>query len=583
MTVALMIAPRQPDPRAPMRSAAELLQEARAQEGAARIPDAIACYERAIAAADRAGEPGVLAEALRRLAVLRYQRSEPVVARALCRRSHSVATEARNDVLAAEALNTLGVLDLKVCSLPDARQNFLRALELGGQSRQLRARVEQNLGILANIQGDFDEALVRYRRSLEAYHASNDEQGCAIAYNNLGMASADHRRFDEAEGYFRQSYELAERLGDARLQGLCLVNHAEVHVARGRYEDARSNAEAALALFDRFDVRHDKTEAYRLLGVVYRETGRSVLAESRLQSAIELARNAGSLLGEAEATRELALLYQMTGRNQEALTLLHVAHRLFGRLDARADLVYVDGKRAELEATYLAVVREWAQSIESSDTYTFGHCERVARYSVAVAQALGMDEHAQTTIRLGAYLHDVGKVKVPHEILNKPGPLTRDEFEVVRMHPIWGIELLAAVEFPWDLKAIIRWHHEKHDGTGYPDRLRGDEIPLSAQVVGIVDVYDALTSTRSYRPALSHARALAEMKRCRGWWSAAVYEAFLESLAQPLASEGRAPVKEALLERRSASTSRPSRSPQAQGSRRSRRRAGGSTSTPHGS
>jgi putative nucleotidyltransferase with HDIG domain len=219
------------------------------------------------------------------------------------------------------------------------------------------------------------------------------------------------------------------------------------------------------------------------------------------------------------------------GRNQEALGRLNAAHRLFRRLDARVDLVNVSGKMAELEATYFAVVREWGQSIESNDTYTFGHCERVARHALAVAQALGLDDHAQTTIRLGAYLHDVGKVRVPHEILNKPGPLTRDEFEVVQLHPIWGIELLAAVEFPWDLKPIIRWHHEKYDGTGYPDRLRGDEIPLAAQIVGIVDVYDALTTTRSYRAALSHEAALAEIERCRGWWSDAVYAAFRQTLA----------------------------------------------------
>jgi len=150
-----------------------------------------------------------------------------------------------------------------------------------------------------------------------------------------------------------------------------------------------------------------------------------------------------------------------------------------------------------------------------------------------------MDEHAQTTVRLGAYLHDLGKVRVPHEILSKPGPLTRDEFEVVQMHPIWGIELLADVEFPWDLKPIIRWHHERYDGTGYPDRLRGDEIPLSAQVVGIADVYDALTTTRPYRPAFSPAAALAEIERCRGQWSDHVYRAFLTSLAQPQASEHR--------------------------------------------
>src|SRR5204863_348392 len=158
-------------------------------------------------------------------------------------------------------------------------------------------------------------------------------------------------------------------------------------------------------------------------------------------------------------------------------------------------------------------VREWGQSIESADSYTYGHCERVAQRAVAVARGLELDDTAQTTIRLGAYLHDLGKVRVPHEVLNKPGPLTREEFEIVQLHPIWGLELLAAVEFPWDLKPIIRWHHERYDGTGYPDRLRGDEIPVAAQIVGIADVYDALTTARSYRPAMSHEPAMPAAER----------------------------------------------------------------------
>ncbi len=520
----------QAGPGAAARPAADLLHDARAQERAACIPEAIRCYEAAIARADRTGERTVLAEALRRLAVMRHLRNESAEARELCRRSYRVACDAGNDLLAAEALNTLGGLDVQTGAIEDARKNFLQALERGGQSRELRARVEQNLGIVANIQGNLDEAVAHYGGSLEAYQASNDEHGCAIAYANLGIAHTDLRQYDRAEGYFQRSYEIAERAGDAHLQGQCLVNHAEVHVVRGHYDEARRNAEAALAIFDQLDARSDKSEAYRIIGMVYRETGRAALAESRLRSAIELAVSAGSVLNEAEASCELALLYQAMGRNQEALTLLNAAHRLFRRLDARVDLVYVGGKVSELETTYFAVVLEWGQSIESTDSYTFGHCERVAQHAMAVARVLGLDDTSQTTIRLGAYLHDLGKVRVPHEILNKPGPLTRDEFAVVQMHPIWGLELLAAVEFPWDLKPIIRWHHERYDGTGYPDRLRGDEIPIAAQIVGIVDVFDALSTARPYRPALSREVALAEIERSRGWWSEAVYRAFVKSL-----------------------------------------------------
>ncbi len=491
------------------RRAVALVRAARARERAGCAPDAINCYEAAIAVAEQCGAQAVLAEALRRLAVLRHHRNQSAQARDLCRRSYEVAQAMGDDLLTAEALNSLGCLDVATGSLDDAHRAFLMALQLGRESRDLCARVERNLGIVANIHGDLDEALARYSRSLEESHSAGDEQGCALAYHNLGMVSADREQWDAADRYFAQSYDIAERAGNVHLQGLCLVNHAEVHLARQRFEDAQRNAESALAIFDRLGAPDEKSGAYRVIGVVYRETGRPTLAEARLRSAIELAVAAGSVLHEAEASRELALLYQTMGRNRAALALLNAAHRLFQRLDARRDLVHVDGKVAELEDTYLAVVREWGQSIESSDSYTFGHCERV------------------------------GQNKVPHEILNKPGPLTRDEFEIMKMHPIWGTELLAGMEFPWDIKPIIRWHHERYDGTGYPDRLRGDEIPISAQIVGIVDVYDALTTTRSYRPALAQTQALSEMTKRRGAWSAPVLEAFLRALLEASRQGGR--------------------------------------------
>jgi putative nucleotidyltransferase with HDIG domain len=496
------------------------------------MPEAVRCYEAAIEAAERDGERGILAEALRRLGVVHHQRDLPDAARQLCQRSYDTGLAIGDPVLAAEALNALAGFDFESGAIEAAREKFYRALELGGASAQLRGRTEQNLGILANIQGALAQALAHYQRSLGAFESIADERGCAIAYHNLGMVSADRELWDDADRYFQRSLDIVEAIGDVHLQGLGLLNHAEVHLARQRYEQARLNAEAALAIFDRLGSRLDKADAYKVIGRVYRETGRHALAEFRLRSAVELAVANGSILSEAEASRELALLYQAMGRNQESLRLLNAAHRLFGRLDARVDLVDVSTKVHRLEETYFAVVRDWGQSIESSDSYTFGHCERVASYALALARELGLDEEQQTTIRIGAYLHDLGKVRVPHEILNKPGALTPEEFRIIQMHPLWGLELLATVDFPWDIKPIIRWHHEKCDGSGYPDRLRGDEIPVNAQIICIVDVYDALTTTRSYRAALSRSEALAKMHESRAWWRPDIYRAFVQSITK---------------------------------------------------
>ena len=492
---------------------------------------AIENYHASIDAAVVTGDAATRAEALRRLSVVMHRQLERGVAQELCWQSYEVSNSLGDDGLAAEALNTLGGFELEAGRPGDARDFFCRALAMAHETPALVGRIEQNLGIIANIQGDLVAALAHYQNSLTAATRARDDSGCAVAYHNLGMISADRENWELADRYFDASLALADSLGDVRLRGLCLLNRTEVFIARQRFEEARLSAEDALRMFDELDARAQKADAYKFLGVVYRETGRLVLAEARLKSAIELAAECGSLLGEAEASRELARLYQLMGRNQDAMLLLNAARTLFVKLGARGDLSDVTRKAADLEEIYLAIVRDWGQSIESADAYTFGHCERVASYAVAVARALGLDAAEQTTIRVGAYLHDVGKVKIPHEILNKPGKLTREERELMERHTLYGLELLEGIDFPWNIKPLIRSHHEKYDGSGYPDRLREDAFPLAAQIIGIVDVYDALTSSRSYRAAMPVDEALAELHRCRRWWRADVFDAAIAQLS----------------------------------------------------
>ena len=133
-----------------------------------------------------------------------------------------------------------------------------------------------------------------------------------------------------------------------------------------------------------------------------------------------------------------------------------------------------------------------------------------------LGSAVGIQGRDLTWLRMGAFLHDVGKTVVPADVLNKPGKLTDEEWDVMKGHTVEGDRIVEELEFPWDIRPIVRSHHERWDGTGYPDGLAGGAIPLHARILCIADVYDALTTTRSYRPALSMDEALRIMRREAG-------------------------------------------------------------------
>lgn len=161
-----------------------------------------------------------------------------------------------------------------------------------------------------------------------------------------------------------------------------------------------------------------------------------------------------------------------------------------------------------------------ARTIEAKDSYTQGHVERVSDFAVQLGDYLGLSDLEKDSLRKGGILHDIGKIGVPDKILNKAGPLTTEERMIIRLHPSQGAKICEKLKSIRGAIPVIRHHHERLDGTGYPDHLAGDEIPLLARIMTIVDIYDALTTTRSYRKSLPQEAAFEILweESKKGWW-----------------------------------------------------------------
>jgi putative two-component system response regulator len=175
-----------------------------------------------------------------------------------------------------------------------------------------------------------------------------------------------------------------------------------------------------------------------------------------------------------------------------------------------------------------SVLFSLARSIEGKDPYTHGHCERLAEYSARLGEHLQLPEEQLIALRRAGVVHDVGKIAVPDAILLKPGRLTAEEWTLIKEHPVVGERICAPLKSFRLVLPIIRHHHEKLDGSGYPDGLRGDAIPVTARVLQIVDVYDALTTDRPYKKAFPIVDALQTMKEevAKGWWDPHIFDHF---------------------------------------------------------
>ncbi len=176
----------------------------------------------------------------------------------------------------------------------------------------------------------------------------------------------------------------------------------------------------------------------------------------------------------------------------------------------------VEKKTKENEKLFIHVVSSLAAAIDAKDTYTNGHSGRVAKYAKEIARRTGYTEKEQNDIYMMGLLHDVGKIGVPDAVINKPTGLSDEEFDLIKNHPAMGARILGTIQEMPSLSRGARWHHEKYDGSGYPDGLKGEDIPKEARIIAVADAYDAMTSHRSYRSALTQEKVRSEIVKGKG-------------------------------------------------------------------
>lgn len=494
---------------------AELIAEGQAAERASQANAARDAYERALALLEPS--EGHRASELFRAVGRTFFEDGDVEAAEDCLQLALAVAQAHDDLpQIAHGYNSLAVTAFNRGETGEAVPLFLRSREIAEQigNRELLAMIDQNLGAIAALRGDSEGALASYRKSLDSYRALGLESRAGPLLCNVGRLETELGRAEEARATLEEAFAACVSAGDLHHQILATINQAAAAIATGSLDEAEAFCATAKCQID--DAPRWKPLLYKHMGVLAHQKGDTKQALEHLLWGRELATARQDVVLQGEVAAELAKIYLSQERNRETLDALFSAHAVFKKVQADQALADIDVRLAEFEAVFLGIVQEWGESIDAKDPYTQGHCTRVAEYSLALAESVGIDPKVMIWFQMGALLHDVGKVLVPDEILNKPGDLDEEERQIINRHPEAGETLLKGVDFPWDILPMVRHHHERWDGQGYPDGLSGEDIPLPARIVCVADVFDALTTSRAYRAALSLEEAMSLMEKESG-------------------------------------------------------------------
>jgi putative nucleotidyltransferase with HDIG domain len=461
---------------------------------------------------------GIQALVTRKLGEIKRKKGDSLAALKLLRTSLNIFRKIDDRKELSYLYNSIGLIFFGRGKWRKVRHYFALSLNIARtiDERKLTGQIFNNLGILSQIMGRDDNALRYFRRTLPSYESIGYHRGIAQTYNNIGMLYRDREEWEEARSYYEKSHRLSTELKDLNMTGISSLNLALATIHLDQLSMAEEFCNKAYSIFKKVGDKLGMAESFLYYGIIYRRKKDPKRSEMYFKKSIQMNKKTNNFLGLAEAYREIGLLYQDEGKSKDVLRYLGQSFKVFGELQAKRYVDDIDEKIKYLEEIYFKITKEMGEEVESKDTYTYGHCRRVAQYSMLLAEEMDLTENEKKALLIAAFLHDLGKVKISRKILTKPKKLTPDEYLIIMKHPGWGVEMLESVEFPWEVKSLILYHQERYDGKGYPEGLKGQDIPICARIIAISDFFDALTTDRPYRKALSIDEAFSIMRREKG-------------------------------------------------------------------
>ncbi|MEZ5357768.1 MAG: tetratricopeptide repeat protein [Candidatus Zixiibacteriota bacterium] len=418
-----------------------------------------------------------------------------------------------------KALRNLGVIYLELGEFEEAEVNYTQAIAIARKIGDdiLFADLVNNLGAIMNMKGNWDKALKYYNDSLKIYEEHDQVRKSAYTKNNIGITNIEIGKNDIAFEYFTEAYEIATSIKDASLSLIVDINLADLYLKKGEILNAKVHCQKADAyLMESKLVNGHLVEVKRIAGKIAQHGKEQEIALKFFDEALDISRDIGMRYLEAEVLLERGNLLGIMQKHFDALADLEASYHIYAQLKAEGRREQTEKVIYSIEKLYLEIFDAMAKEVDRKDTYTKGHSDRVASFALLLARELNLPTNTIKTIVAAALLHDIGKINIIDDVLKKAGRLSKEEFQHIMKHPEFGVELLRAKEFPWDLKPLILHHHEKIDGTGYPLGLKGEDIPYGARVICVADVFDALTSDRVYRKAFNTDRALSIMQEESG-------------------------------------------------------------------